>query len=200
MQGVYLQGGGSGAGNVQQGQEAETVQVLQAVNGRTFYSVDAVLKWAFDAAERNGAKVANYKPCTSAATGGGGLDRLETRAQAACVIARVDRLPPEQRSLVLALYAWNSEGQQSIDWLCGRSRSEIDRGPALLIEALVIRHCRQVRRIGSEPLKVLAVLHGVPYGTVRRREELVRAWLGRAWLEAENALWRDWVKGGLIQP
>lgn len=197
MQGLYLQDGSHGAGNVHQGQEAKKVQALP---GRTFYTVDAVLKWAYEAVEHNGGKVANYKPCTSAATGGEKLDRLEMRAQAACVIARVDRLDQEYSDLILSMYSWSQDGQKALDRLCMRSHHRIDCGPGPLVEALVVRHCRQVRRIGSHPLKVLALFHGVPYGTVRRREERVRAWLGRTWLEAENTLWRDWVQGGLIQP
>lgn len=172
---------------------------MQAVPGRTFRSVDAVLKWAFESEQRNGAKVANYAPTTAAATGDCGLTKLESKAQAACAVARINRFDQEHADLLLACYSWGEAGAKALERLCLRSGHVIDRGPAPLIEALVVRHCRQIRRVGSHPLKMLALVHGVPYGTARRREELVRAWLGRVWFEAEDTLWREWVKAGLIE-
>lgn len=180
--------------------EGPQAGAVQAVPGRTFHSVDQVLKWAYAADQYRGAKIAGYTQFTAAETGGDRLNSTDRLAQAACIQARVDRMGGDGRDLVLALYSWSPSAQQSIDKLCRDSRCVIDNGPAALIEALVVRHCRLARRVGSESLRTIAMLHGVPWSTAKRRDELVRAWLGRMWLETEGALYRDWLRAGIIEP
>ena len=57
----------------------------------------------FELAEQGTSKIASYGPQTPPATDGARLTMMESRAQAAYVLARVARLPDDQRELVLAL-------------------------------------------------------------------------------------------------
>ena len=196
MQGMCSQDRGDVRGvGVPEGPQAGKVQ---AIPGRVFHSVDAVLRWAYELEEYSCAKAASYAPMISAETGER-MTTLERRAQAACIQQRVERLGGEARELVVALYSWNHSAQQSIDELCRRSVRVIDLRPAPLIEALVVRHCRQVRRVGSESLKTLSIVHGTSFKAARYREDKVRGWLGQLWYDTEGRLYREWAGTGLIQ-
>lgn len=198
MQGVYSPDRGDVRGvGVPEGQEAGQVQ---AIPGRAFYSVDSVLRWAYEVDQYRGPKVSSYNVRTAQATGGDRLSSLDRLAQAACIQARIERLPDEQRELVCALYSWGAAAPESINRLCRRGACAIDLGPVPVIEALVLRYCRASRKAGALSLRTIALTHGVPWSTVRRREERVREWLGRLWNETEARLYREWYAAGLILP